>query len=51
MPTDPGLLFYLERLQAQRDRELWRAIAHLDRQSLPAGDNRREVVIYDERPK
>ena len=41
---DPALLVYL----AERDRQLWRAIAHLQR-ALPLGDNGREVITYDDR--
>ena len=50
--ADPGLLFYLERLhldQAERDRQLWRAIAHLDRRALAGVDDRREVTVYPDR--
>lgn len=44
-PTgDPGLVFYLQR----RDAELWRAIARLERQA--PGDSR-DVVIYSERER
>ena len=49
--ADPGLLVYLERLQlaqAERDRQLWQAIARLDRRALAGGD-RREVTIYPDR--
>lgn len=42
-----ALLAYIERLQlaqADRDRELWRAIAEIERRALGPGD--REVVVY-----
>jgi hypothetical protein len=48
---DPTLLLYLERLrldQTERDRQIWQAIAHLDRRSLQAGD-RGEVTIHGDR--
>jgi len=48
--AEPGLLLYLERLQldaAERDRQLWRAIAQLDRKAI--GPGREEVTIYPER--
>lgn len=44
--ADPRLLALLEQLQlhqAERDREIWRAMAILQRRSLPAGS----VAIYD----
>jgi hypothetical protein len=49
-PGDRALLLHLQRLelsQAERDRQLWRAIAALDRRTLPAARSGREVVIVD----
>jgi len=50
--ADPRLLFYLDRLQldqAERDRQLWRAIAALDRRALTGGDNEGGIVSWQER--
>jgi hypothetical protein len=61
--VDSALLLYLERLrldQTERDRQLWQAIAHLDRRNLPVlrtakspqagpAEERREVTIYGDR--
>lgn len=46
--VDPTLALLLG--QMTRDQiQLWRAVAHLDRRAaLPAGDDRREVVIIDD---
>lgn len=49
--TDPALLLYLDRLrleQAERDREVWRALGTLARHTLPAGVGT-GVTIYPER--
>ena len=49
-----AILAYLDRLQldqAQRDRDLWRAIATMDRRSLAPGDKSREVVLYQDKQR
>lgn len=49
--NDPALLGYLQRLelaQAEERRQLWRAIAALDRRLLAEGD-REGVIIYNDR--
>jgi hypothetical protein len=44
--VDPALLLYLERQRLDQV-QMWRAIAALERRSLPAGENRGEVTIFN----
>jgi hypothetical protein len=49
--TDPRFFLYLERIQleqAERDRQLWQALAQLDRRTLPVGDGRRVTIESEE---
>lgn len=49
LTVDPRLLACLEHLQLQQtegDRQLWRALASIQRRSLPAGSQ--EVIIYEQ---
>ncbi len=46
--SDPAVLMYLDRLRLDQAQQ-WRALAQLDRRTLPAMDNEKGVVIYDDR--
>jgi hypothetical protein len=48
--ADPRLVLYLRNLE-ERDRELWQAIAHLDRRSLPGTGAAKEVIIVRDKAK
>ncbi len=47
MGADPAMLVYLDRLRLDQAQQ-WRALAQLERRTLPAMDNEKGVVIYDD---